>query len=77
MLLLKNSLINLDNVRAFCCLHIFSSEQEVIKGGASYLRIVAFSYPLSAFCTGYLYLMRSIERAKIGTAVFAAPLWQM
>lgn len=55
-------------------MHIFSSEQEVIKGGASYLRIVAFSYPLSAFCTGYLYLMRSIERAKIGTAVFACSL---
>lgn len=55
-------------------MHIFSSEQEVIEGGASYLRIVAFGYPLSAFCTGYLYLMRSIERAKIGTAVFACSL---
>lgn len=55
-------------------MHIFSSEQEVIEGGASYLRIVAFSYPMSAFCTGYLYLMRSIERAKIGTAVFACSL---
>lgn len=55
-------------------MHVFSSEQEVIEGGASYLRIVAFSYPLSAFCTGYLYLMRSIERAKIGTAVFACSL---
>ena len=29
---------------------------------------------MSAFCTGYLYLMRSIERAKIGTAVFACSL---
>ncbi len=55
-------------------MHIFSSEQEVIEGGAAYLRIVAFSYPLSAFCMGYLYLMRSVERAKIGTAVFACSL---
>ena len=55
-------------------MHIFSSETDVIEGGASYLRIVAFSYPMSAFCTGYLYLMRSIERAKIGTAVFACSL---
>lgn len=55
-------------------MHIFSSEQEVIEGGVSYLRIVAFSYPISAFCTGYLYLMRSIERAKIGTLVFACSL---
>ncbi len=55
-------------------MHIFSSEPEVIKGGAAYLRIVALSYPMSAFCTGYLYLMRSIERAKIGTGVFACSL---
>ena len=55
-------------------MHVFSSEPEVIEGGVSYLRIVAFSYPLSAFCTGYLYLMRSIERAKIGTVVFACSL---
>lgn len=55
-------------------MHIFSSEEEVIAGGAAYLRIVAYSYPISAFCTGYLYLMRSIERAKIGTAVFACSL---
>lgn len=55
-------------------MHIFSSEEAVIQGGASYLRIVAFSYPISAFCTAYLYMMRSIERAKIGTAVFACSL---
>lgn len=55
-------------------MHIFSSETEVVAGGAAYLRIVAFSYPISAFCTGYLYLMRSIERARIGTAVFACSL---
>lgn len=55
-------------------MHIFSSEQEIIDGGAAYLKIVAFSYPLSAFSTGYLYLMRSIERVKIGTAVFGCSL---
>ena len=55
-------------------MQIFSSEDEIIRDGAAYLRIVAFSYPLSAFTTGYLYLMRSIERVKIGTAVFAGSL---
>lgn len=55
-------------------MHIFSSEEAVIQNGMAYLRIVAFSYPLSAFSTGYLYLMRSIERVKIGTAVFATSL---
>ncbi len=55
-------------------MYIFSSEEEVIQGGVSYLRIVAFCYPISAFTTAYLYLMRSIERVKIGTAVFAGSL---
>lgn len=55
-------------------MHIFSSEPQIIAGGAAYLRIVAFSYPLSAFCTGYLYLMRSVERVKIGTVVFGCSL---
>lgn len=55
-------------------MHIFSSEEEIIENGAAYLRIVAFSYPLSAFAMGYLYLMRSIERVKIGTAVFSCSL---
>lgn len=55
-------------------MHIFSSEPEIIANGAAYLRIVAFSYPLSAFTMAYLYLMRSIERVQIGTAVFAGSL---
>lgn len=55
-------------------MHIFSSEEEIITNGAAYLRIVAVSYSLSAFTTGYLYLMRSIERVKIGTAVFSCSL---
>lgn len=55
-------------------MHIFSSEPEIIAGGAAYLRIVALGYPLSAFSTIYLYLMRSIERVKIGTVVFACSL---
>lgn len=55
-------------------MHIFSSEPEIIEGGVSYLKLVAYSYPLSAFTTGYLYLMRSVERVKIGTAVFGCSL---
>lgn len=55
-------------------MHIFSSEDEIIQNGAGYLRIVALGYPLSGFSTCYLYLMRSIERVKIGTAVFGISL---
>ncbi|MCC8140428.1 MAG: MATE family efflux transporter [Lachnospiraceae bacterium] len=55
-------------------MHIFSSEPEIIENGAAYLRIVAWSYPLSAFSTGYLYLMRSVERVQIGTAVLGTSL---
>lgn len=55
-------------------MHIFSSEPEIIEGGVSYLKLVAYSYPMSAFTTGYLYLMRSVERVKIGTVVFGCSL---
>jgi len=55
-------------------MHVFSSEKEIIENGAAYLKIVSFSYPISAFTTGYLYLMRSVERVKIGTAVFGISL---
>lgn len=55
-------------------MHIFSSEEEIIANGVSYLKIVSWSYPLSAFSSGYLYLMRSIERVKIATVVYACSL---
>lgn len=55
-------------------MHIFSSEEEIIANGVAYLKIVSWSYPLSAFSSGYLYLMRSIERVKIATIVYACSL---
>jgi len=46
-------------------LSIFSKDREVIELGASYLRVVAFSYPLTAAGFSFGNILRSIERAKI------------
>lgn len=49
---------------------IFSSDEAVIAEGVSYLRIICFSYIISAFTMIYLNVMRSIERVKISTIVY-------
>lgn len=55
-------------------MHIFSSEKEVIREGADYIRIIAFTYPIVAFTMVYLNLIKSIERVIISTIVYAASL---
>lgn len=51
-------------------MRIFSSDEVVIAEGVSYLRIICFSYVISAFTMIYLNVMRSIERVKISTLVY-------
>lgn len=46
-------------------LSIFSTDNEVIRLGASYLRVVALSYPLTAVGFSFGNILRSIERAKV------------
>ena len=53
---------------------IFTSDQAVIAEGVSYLRIVGFSYVLSAFTNVYLNIIRSIERVVIATVVYGVSL---
>lgn len=55
-------------------MHIFSSEQPVIEGGASYLRIVAVSYIFTAVTMVYLNICRSVERVIIATVVYLISL---
>ncbi|MDO5398108.1 MAG: MATE family efflux transporter [bacterium] len=55
-------------------MRIFSSEDEVIRAGAGYLRIIALSYIASAITTAYLNLMRSIEKVIISTVVYSCSL---
>lgn len=49
---------------------IFSSDPEVIRQGAMYLRIVCFSYIPASITMVYLNVMRSIERVTISTIVY-------
>lgn len=53
---------------------IFSEENDVIREGVSYLRIVAFTYILGAITIIYLNIMRSVERVIIATIVYSASL---
>lgn len=49
---------------------IFSSDPEVIRQGAMYLKIVCFSYIPASITMVYLNVMRSIERVTISTIVY-------
>lgn len=53
---------------------LFSNETDVIEQGASYLRIIAFSYILMSITIIYLNIMRSVERVIIATVVYLMSL---
>ena len=53
---------------------IFTSDPAIIAEGVSYLKIVGFSYILSAFTNVYLNIIRSIERVVIATVVYGVSL---
>jgi putative MATE family efflux protein len=53
---------------------IYTSEPDVIKEGVKYLRIVGYSYTLSAITMIYLNIMRSVERVLISTVVYLISL---
>lgn len=55
-------------------MRIFTADEAVIGAGVSYLKIVAFSYVLSAFTNVYLNIIRSIEQVVIATIVYGTSL---
>lgn len=55
-------------------MRIFTTDEAVIAAGVSYLKIVAFSYILSAFTNVYLNIIRSIEKVVIATVVYGTSL---
>ena len=63
---------------AFCfpvtIMGLLTNDPDVIREGASYLRIIAFSYPLISFSMIYLNIMRSVERVVISTVVYSISL---
>lgn len=44
---------------------LYTNDKDVIVLGAQFLRIIGFSYIISAISTTYLYILRSIENVKI------------
>ncbi len=57
-------------------MHIFtnSKETDVILQGAAFLKIISFTYLLSAVTTIYLNIMRSVERVIIATVIYSISL---
>lgn len=55
-------------------MHIFTNDAEVIAQGCKYLRIVAFTYPVTVFTMAYLNVMKSVEKVVISTIVYASSL---
>lgn len=55
-------------------IRIFTNEPEVIKEGIKYLRIVSLSYIPAGITDVYLYIMRSVERIRVATAVYLSSL---
>lgn len=55
-------------------LGFYSADPQVIRTGASYLRIVGYSYPLVAIATSYISVLRSITLVKLAAFVSVAAL---
>lgn len=59
----------------FLLMRIFTPETELITIGASYLRIIGISYLMGGCSQPYLFLLRSVERAKTSTLISCSALF--
>ncbi len=55
-------------------MRIFTTEQDTIKIGASYLVIIAISYPLTAITNSYVVILRSMHFVKIPIVITTAAI---
>ena len=55
-------------------MHLFTNDEAIIAEGVKYLRIVALTYPISAFSASYLNIIKSVEKVVISTIVYASSL---
>ena len=53
---------------------LFSSDADIIREGASYLRIVGISYVFGALSMGYFAVIRSVEKVLLPSVVFVMSL---
>lgn len=56
-------------------MRIFTPDEELIRMGASYLRIIGISYFLTGFSHVYLCVLKSVERAKTSTLISCTALF--
>lgn len=55
-------------------MYLFTNDEEIIKQAVLYIKIVAFTYPITAFTMGYLNMLKSIERVMISTVIYGTSL---
>ena len=55
-------------------MYLYTNDTEVIEQAVRYIRIVAFTYPISAFTMGYLNMLKSVERVTISTVIYGISL---
>ncbi len=56
-------------------MRLFTPDAELIRIGASYLRIIGISYFLTSFSQSYLCVLKSVERARTSTAISCSALF--
>lgn len=54
---------------------VFTPDEELIRMGASYLRVIGISYLLTGFSQIYLCVLKSVERAKTSTLISCTALF--
>ncbi|MBQ6806263.1 MAG: MATE family efflux transporter [Lachnospiraceae bacterium] len=55
-------------------MYLFTNDTEIIEQAVLYIRIVAFTYPITAFTMGYLNMLKSVERVTISTLIYGSSL---
>ncbi len=56
-------------------MRVFTPDEELIRMGASYLRVIGISYLLTGFSQVYLCVLKSVERAKTSTMISCTALF--
>lgn len=55
-------------------MRLFTNDAEIIEQAVRYIRIVAYTYPITAFTMSYLNMLKSIERVTISTIIYGSSL---
>lgn len=56
-------------------MRLFTPDGELVKMGASYLRVIGISYLMTGFSQAYLCVLKSVERARTSTLISCSALF--